>query len=112
MQGLKGGENGDILRGIRNVRCIAIAPGYTATPMLTGMNQDALKAILNDVHLGRLVEPEEIARLIGHAVENEASCRVAQKAGFALEGITRKSWRYADGNLHDEHLHARLRTDQ
>lgn len=47
-----------------------------------------------------------------HAVENEASCRVAQKAGFALEGITRKSWRYADGHLHDEHLHARLRTDQ
>ena len=61
-----------MLRGIRNVRCIAIAPGYTATPMLTGMNQDALKAIVADVHLGRLVEPEEIARLIGHAVENEA----------------------------------------
>ena len=47
-----------------------------------------------------------------HAVENEASCRVAQKAGFVLEGVTRQSWRYADGALHDEHLHARLRTDQ
>ena len=61
-----------LLRGIRNIRCIGIAPGYTATPMLTGMNQDALKAIVADVHLGRLVEPDEIARLIGHAVENEA----------------------------------------
>ena len=61
-----------LMRGIRNVRCIGIAPGYTATPMLTGMNQDALKAILADVHLGRLVEPTEIARLIGHCVENEA----------------------------------------
>jgi 3-oxoacyl-[acyl-carrier protein] reductase len=61
-----------LMRGIRNVRCIAIAPGYTATPMLTGMNQDALKAIVADVHLGRLVEPGEIARLIGHCVENEA----------------------------------------
>lgn len=60
------------LRGIKNVRCVGIAPGYTATPMLTGMNQDALKALLNDVHLGRLVEPEEIARMIGHCVENEA----------------------------------------
>jgi 3-oxoacyl-[acyl-carrier protein] reductase len=40
--------------------------------MLTGMNQDALKAILADVHIGRLVEPDEIARMIGHAVENEA----------------------------------------
>jgi 3-oxoacyl-[acyl-carrier protein] reductase len=61
-----------LLRGIRNIRCIAIAPGYTATPMLTGMNQDALQAILKDVHIGRLVDPNEIARLIGHAVENEA----------------------------------------
>lgn len=60
------------MRGIKNVRCVGIAPGYTATPMLTGMNQDALKALLNDVHLGRLIEPEEIARMIGHCVENEA----------------------------------------
>jgi 3-oxoacyl-[acyl-carrier protein] reductase len=61
-----------LLRGIRNIRCVAIAPGYTATPMLTGMNQEALKAIVADVHIGRLVEPSEIARLIGHCVENEA----------------------------------------
>lgn len=51
---------------------MGIAPGYAATPMLKGMNQDALKAILQDVHLGRLVEPEEIARPIAFAAENEA----------------------------------------
>jgi 3-oxoacyl-[acyl-carrier protein] reductase len=61
-----------LLRGVRNIRCVGIAPGYTATPMLTGMNQDALKAILEDVHIGRLVEPDEVARLIGHCVANEA----------------------------------------
>ncbi len=61
-----------LMRGIRNVRCVAVAPGYTATPMLTGMNQDALKAILQDVHLGRLIAPEEIASMIGYAVQNEA----------------------------------------
>lgn len=61
-----------LLRGIRNIRCVGVAPGYTATPMLTGMNQDALKAILADVHLGRLIEPLEIARLIVHCIENEA----------------------------------------
>jgi 3-oxoacyl-[acyl-carrier protein] reductase len=61
-----------LMRGIRNIRCVAIAPGYTATPMLTGMNQDALKAILQDVHLGRLIAPEEIASMIGYAAENEA----------------------------------------
>jgi len=60
------------LRGIKNIRCVAIAPGYTATPMVTGMNQDALKVILEDVHIGRLVEPEEIANLIMFAAQNEA----------------------------------------
>lgn len=61
-----------LMRGIRNVRCVAIAPGYTGTPMLTGMNQDALAAILKDVHIDRLIDPEEIASLIGHCVENGA----------------------------------------
>lgn len=46
-----------------------------------------------------------------HSVFNEASCRVASKAGFAYEGTTRQSWRYPDGNLHDEHVHSILRTD-
>lgn len=61
-----------LMRGIRKVRCVGIAPGYTATPMLTGMNQDVLKTILEDVHLDRLIEPREIAELIGHCVGNEA----------------------------------------
>ena len=61
-----------MLKGIRNIRSVAIAPGYTATSMLTGMNQEALAHILNDVHLGRLIAPKEIASLIAHCVENEA----------------------------------------
>ncbi len=61
-----------LMRGIRNIRCVGIAPGYTATPMLTGMNQEALKNILADVHIGRLVEPDEIAAMIGHCMENGA----------------------------------------
>jgi 3-oxoacyl-[acyl-carrier protein] reductase len=61
-----------LLRGIRNIRCVGIAPGYTATPMLTGMNQEALKAILADVHIGRLIDPDEIADMIGHCVVNGA----------------------------------------
>jgi RimJ/RimL family protein N-acetyltransferase len=46
-----------------------------------------------------------------HAVDNPASCRVATRAGFALEGTLRSSYRYGDGALHDEHLHSRLATD-
>ena len=46
-----------------------------------------------------------------HAIANPASCRVAEKAGFALEGVLRGGFRAEDGQRHDEHLHARLHTD-
>jgi RimJ/RimL family protein N-acetyltransferase len=45
-----------------------------------------------------------------HSMVNGASCRVAAKAGFPLEGTLRGGLRHADG-WHDTHLHARLRTD-
>ncbi|MFF4507195.1 GNAT family N-acetyltransferase [Streptomyces sp. NPDC001401] len=43
-----------------------------------------------------------------HATANEASCRVAAKTGFALEGIKRSAFLHPDG-WHDMHLHARVR---
>ncbi|WP_434587489.1 GNAT family N-acetyltransferase [Streptomyces sp. A5-4] len=43
-----------------------------------------------------------------HSTANEASCRVAVKAGFEEEGVRRSAWLHADGR-HDVHLHARLR---
>ncbi|MFH9352534.1 GNAT family N-acetyltransferase [Kitasatospora sp. NPDC017646] len=46
-----------------------------------------------------------------HAVGNEASCRVATRAGFPYEGTLRASYRYGDGPYNDEHLHARLASD-
>jgi RimJ/RimL family protein N-acetyltransferase len=46
-----------------------------------------------------------------HAVENTASARVAQKAGFTYEGHLRRSFRYGDGVKHDELLWARLADD-
>jgi RimJ/RimL family protein N-acetyltransferase len=45
-----------------------------------------------------------------HAVENEASCGVADVCGFALEGVTRGSFVIQGGRV-DEHLHARLSSD-
>ena len=48
---------------------------------------------------------------ICHAVENTASGRVAQKAGFTYEGHLRRSFRYGDGVKHDELLWARLADD-
>lgn len=61
-----------MIRKIRNIRVVAIAPGYVNTAILKGMNQEALAAILKDVHRDRLVEPEEIAACILHCIENDA----------------------------------------
>lgn len=47
---------------------------------------------------------------LGHRVNNPASCRVAQGAGFATEGLQRQKLAY-DGVRHDVELHARLATD-
>jgi 3-oxoacyl-[acyl-carrier protein] reductase len=60
-------------RGLANkIRCVAIAPGYVATAMVKGMDQKALDKILADVPIGRLVEPEEVAQLVGDLYRNEA----------------------------------------
>ncbi|MFF3331415.1 GNAT family N-acetyltransferase [Streptomyces sp. NPDC002888] len=45
-----------------------------------------------------------------HSVANEASCRVAAKAGYAFEGTMRGALLHADG-WHDQHLHALVRGD-
>ena len=46
-----------------------------------------------------------------HTVGNDPSCRVAEKAGYRLEGVMRGAWREPDGTRLDDHLHARLATD-
>jgi RimJ/RimL family protein N-acetyltransferase len=46
-----------------------------------------------------------------HAVVNVGSCRVAQKCGYAQEGVLRQSYRDVHGRRWDEHLHARLAID-
>ncbi|MFD7031472.1 GNAT family N-acetyltransferase, partial [Streptomyces sp. NPDC059917] len=45
-----------------------------------------------------------------HAVANTASCRVADRAGYSLEGTLRSALLHADG-WHDEHLHALVEGD-
>lgn len=47
---------------------------------------------------------------IAHSTANPASCRVAEKAQFTVEGVRRGAARHADG-WHDMCLHSRLVTD-
>ncbi|MEV0525586.1 GNAT family N-acetyltransferase [Streptomyces sp. NPDC050439] len=47
---------------------------------------------------------------LGHRVNNPASCRVAEAAGFAAEGLQRQKLAY-EGVRYDVELHARLASD-
>ena len=60
-------------RGVSDrIRCVAVAPGYVATPILEGMNQQARSRILDNVPISRLIEPDEIASLVCELYRNEA----------------------------------------
>ncbi len=60
-------------RGVADrIRCVAVAPGFVDTPILGGMNKGALSRILDNVPIGRLIEPGEIASLICELYRNEA----------------------------------------
>ena len=76
------------------VRASCMGRGYAteATTALTGFARDALRA--------RRVEITSDAR-------NAASRRVAEKAGFVLEGIRRQSRRDTAGELSDSCMYAR-----
>jgi len=83
--------------------------GYRVAPWARsqGVGTAALSAVA-DWAFGTL----SLTRLqLLHGLENAASCRVAEKSGFVLEGALRSSYRYGDGELHDEHMHARLASD-
>ena len=76
-------------RGLADrIRCVAVAPGYCATPILQGMNQRALEKVLADVPIGRLVEPEEVVSLVAELYRNEA---LTGEVYFAHGGLRRGS---------------------
>lgn len=60
-------------RGLASqIRCVAVAPGYVGTPMVKAMPDKVLDNIVAQVPIGRLVEPEEVAALVGDIYRNEA----------------------------------------
>lgn len=56
----------------RGVNCNAVAPGAIETPMTAGMDQDALKALLSTVPMGKMGKPEDIAACVAFLASDDA----------------------------------------
>lgn len=54
------------------IRCMAVAPGYVATPMVKNMSDKVIGKIVDQVPIGRLVEPEEVVSIVTELYRNEA----------------------------------------
>ena len=54
------------------IRCMAVAPGYVGTPMVKNIDEKIIGKIVDQVPIGRLIEPEEVVSLVAELYKNEA----------------------------------------
>ena len=59
--------------GGRNITCNAVAPGFIDTDMTRELNDDQKKVILDQIPLGRMGAPEEIAKTVRFLASDDAS---------------------------------------
>ncbi|MFG2820032.1 GNAT family N-acetyltransferase [Kitasatospora sp. NPDC048365] len=99
--GLIGWTDIDLAAGTAEIVYWAL-PAARGGGIVTDAVRRATAWALDDLGLHRL-------RLC-HSVANPASCRVATRTGYPLEGTMRSALHHADG-WHDQHLHAHLAGD-
>lgn len=113
------GTHEDTLLGTINVRDINRLPdqavvGYWVTPAARGRGvaSQALSAAAHWAFSAPADGGLALHRItLDHVLANTASCKVALKADFQIEGTMRDFYVESSGQRHDSHLHARLVTD-
>ena len=57
----------------RNIRCNAVAPGCIATDMTAVLGEDAVDAMVKTIPMGRVAQPEEVAKAVLFLASDDAS---------------------------------------
>ena len=68
----------------RNITVNTIAPGYIETEMVEGIQETAKEKLFNQIPLGRIGKPEEIASAVLYLASDEASYITGQT--IAIDG--------------------------
>src|SRR5699024_8668493 len=62
----------------RNILVNAVAPGFITTDMTDALNEEQQQAILNRVPLGKLGQPEDVARVVRFLASEDANYMTGQ----------------------------------
>lgn len=57
----------------RNIRCNAVAPGCIATDMTAVLGEEAVDAMVQTIPMGRVAQPEEVAKAVLFLASDDAS---------------------------------------
>ncbi|MBV7503702.1 SDR family oxidoreductase [Bacillus sp. sid0103] len=58
---------------MNGIRVNAIAPGAVSTPMMEGFTPEEVEQIADEIPMGRLGQPEEVARCVGFLLSEDSS---------------------------------------
>jgi len=63
---------------MNGIRVNAIAPGAIATPMMEGFTQEEIDQVSYEIPMGRIGQPEEVARGVAYLLSDESSYMTGQ----------------------------------
>ena len=68
----------------KNITVNTVSPGYVKTKMTENMSQEILNKIINQIPVGRLANPDEVARVVGFLASTQSAFITG--ANFAING--------------------------
>ena len=83
--------------------------GYRVLPSARG--RGVARQMVDAVAGWAFAERDVMRIQLDHVIDNPASCRAAEAAGFLLEGTARSAYSLPGGGRQDCHVHARISTD-
>lgn len=79
------------VKGIKNIRIAAVAPGYVNTAILSAIKPEILSNIISQIPIDRLVDTQEIISTLNFIIENDAvhATTIEVSGGIISKGLAK-----------------------